>query len=127
MQGVKLLSDSFLLHVVVQENVIWIVQALRHQVGVRREGLEAQEHERAQQGGAVGAGLQHADDAVLTGEPLLGEVQHEHEALLAARLQHAGHAQVDGVALHHSFPASDGGLSKIDFELNLHGTPLFEL
>lgn len=120
------ISSTPLLHVVVEEYVIGVVQALRHQVRVRREGLETQEHEGSQQSGAVRPGFQHAYDAVLTAEPLLGEVQHQHEALLAAPLQHAWHAQVDSIALHHSFPAYDCVFSKMDFELDLHRTPLFE-
>lgn len=68
------LSTTPLLHVVVEEYIIGVVQALRHQIRVRREGLETQEHEGPQQSGAVWPGFQHAYDAMLTAESLLGEV-----------------------------------------------------
>lgn len=110
-----------LLHIIVQEYVLGIGDFLRHKGGVGGEELESHKHESAEYGGAVRAALQDADDAVAAAESLLCEVQKQHEALLAARLQDSRHTQVDSASLNHSFPARDGVLGEEDLEVHLHG------
>lgn len=51
-----------LLHVVVQEHVVGVVDLLHEGRGGRQQ-LEAHEHEGAEQHGAVRPALEHADDA----------------------------------------------------------------
>lgn len=86
--------------------------------------MESHKHESAENGGAVRAALQDADNAVVTPQPLLSEVEKQHEALLAAGLKHSRHTQVDSAALYNSLPASHGVLSKEDLKVDFHRLPV---
>lgn len=117
---------SVLLHIVVQKYVIGVGYGV-HQRRVGWQHLETHEHEGAKESRTVRAGLQHADYAVGAAQTFLGEVEEEHEALLAAGLQDPGYAQVDGATLQNSFPAGHSVLSEENLKVDLNGLAVFAL